>query len=274
MKQEYINPLINIAIMAPSIYLIYHIFPFVFGTLNLYIFGFIVALPLIKFIVPKKYDYIIYPTATIVFLVLLLITMLQDAGLVTIPRYLAFLEISYDVHTFASVIIGANIILIYEGIVANRIYKTVGYLLLSVGTLLDQLAIVTFMSLQGQGYLYSYEYINAEELFSLYTLFLQGFQKVLPLATMNIPVNTQILATFIISTIGVIAHFYFSDRERNSEITNRLAYPVFSGAILGMAAFSILRLSTPYGYQLFSISLSMLAMVIALVYSSRRSKKS
>lgn len=273
MKETHIYPLINIAIMAPSIYLLYHVFPFVFSTFNLYIFGLIAVLPVIKFIVPKKFNYLVYPLALIVFLVLILLTLLQNADLINLPLYMRFLEISFDFHTFASAVIGFDIIIIYEGILANRIFKTVAYLLISVGTLLDQLAIVTFMALQGQTYYYSYTFINAEELFSLYTLFLQGFQKVLPLATMNIPVDTQVLATFIISIIGIIVYFYFTEKDKHAEIANRLAYPVFTGALLGGVAFSILYIATPYGYQFLAISLSMLAMVIALIYSSRRSKK-
>lgn len=262
--------LINISVMAPSIFLLYYVVPHVMSSINIFVFAYIIALPFLHAFAPKKIKYAVYPVALIVILLIVLITIMIDSSLISRNYILHFFIIPLNDVTFISVIAAMGVLFTIEGVFSDRIYKTMGFLVLSLASLLDQLAIVTVMINNNYSYFYAYTVVNAEEIFSLYTLVVDGFQKVLPLATLQIPVDNYLLVAFVISVIGILSSFYFNGRKTDPEILNRMAYPVFLGSVLGLGAFAFLEFMTTYGFQLAAVSASILVTVIALAVTSRQ----
>lgn len=260
----------NIAVMAPSIFLLYYLLPYVLPSVNIFVFSYIIIIPFLHALTPRRLRYVVYPLAVIAFLIVVLVTIMIDSSLLLQNYILQYFTIPLNAYTFISIISALGVLFTVEGIFSDRIYKTAGFLMISLASLLDQLAIVTVMLNNNYTYFYAYTVVNAEEVFSLYTLFVDGFQKVLPLATLNIPVNRELLITFIISIAGILISLYRSGRERDPEILNRLAYPVFLGSVLGLGAFAFLEFMTTYSFQFTAVAVSILATVIALAVTSRQ----
>lgn len=261
---------INLAIMAPSLFLLYYLVPYVIPNVNVFIFAYIIIIPFLHALTPRRLKYAVYPLAIIVFLIVVLITIMIDSSLISQNFILQYFTIPLNSVTFISIISAVGFLFTIEGIFSDKIYKTVGFLVLSLASLLDQLAIVTVMLSNSYSYFYAYTVVNAEEVYSLYSLFVDGFQKVLPLATLQIPVNKELLVAFIISLIGIFSIIYLDGKDRDPEILNRMAYPVFFGAVLGLGVFAFLEVMTTYNFQFTAVAASLLVTVVALAVTSRQ----
>lgn len=264
--------IINFVIMLPALSILIYVLPHSASEFNYAMILALVAIPFIRFLTPRPYKPAVYPLSAIVFLLLLLMTLLTNYTTVFAGTAAELISLPVNISTFVSAIIALSMILVAEGILSDRIQKTVALLFLSMGGLLDQLAIVTYMIANGTSYFVAYEFINGEELYSLYTLVVYGYQVVLPLANLTIPIGTFILGTFIVSIIGILVALYLRGSGNSPETLNRFGYPVFMGGVVGTVAFFLVREMTKYNIQLSVVSLSIIATLIAVGYTSRKAR--
>ncbi|AKA48910.1 hypothetical protein IX51_07150 [uncultured archaeon] len=264
---------INFVIMIPALSILVYVLPYSATEFNYAMVLILVSIPFIKFLTPSPYKGAVYPLSAIIFLLLVLVTLLTNFTTVFSGTYAQFISLPLHISTFVSAIVALSMILVAEGILSDRIYRTVALLMLSLGGLLDQLAIVTNMVANGTSYFVAYEFINGEEVYSLYTLVVYGYQLVLPLANLKIPIGTFLLGTFVVSIIGILTALYIRGTKDSPETLNRFGYPVFMGSIVGAAAFLIIREVTKYGIQLSVVSISIVVTLFLVGYTSRRTRR-
>ncbi len=272
-KYDFTRLLMNVVIMIPSLFILVYVLPYNASQFDYPIVFSLVAIPFIKFFMPKNFKEAVYPVAAIVFLLLVLITLLTNYTTVLSGPVANFFSLPLKISTFVSVIMALSMIMIAEGIFSERLPRTVALLILSLASLLDQLAIVTSMITSGSSYFVAYEYINGEELYSLYTLIVYGYQLVLPLANLTIPISNLVLGTFVVSLGGILAALYRRGIHNSPETLNRFGYPVFIGGIMGAAAFLAIREVTVYNIQLLAVSISIVLTMFIVGYTSRRTKR-
>lgn len=265
--------LINFVIMIPAFSILVYVLPHSAQEFNYAIVLILVTIPFIKFFTPQPYKGAVYPLSAIIFLLLVLITLLSNFTTLLAGTAAQYISLPLHISTFVSAIFALSMIIVAEGILSDKIYKTVALLILGLGGLLDQLAIVTYMISNGTTYFIAYEFINGEELYSLYTLVVYGYQLVLPLANLKIQIGTFILGTFIVSIIGILTALYIRGARDGRETLNRFGYPVFMGSVLGTVAFLIIREVTRYGVQLSVVSLSIVVTLFLIGLTSRRTKR-
>ncbi len=264
--------LLNLIIMMPSVSLLVYVIPYSAPQLDYPMVAVIVAIPFVKFFTPSAYKGAVYPLSTIMFLLLLLLTLLSHFTTALSGTVATSLSLPVSVSTFVSAIIAISVIIVAEGILSEKIYKTSALLIMSLALLLDQLAIVTSMISTGSSYFVAYEFINGEELYSLYTLIAYGYQVVLPLANLKIQIGTFLLGTFIVSLGGILTALYLRGSVNSPETLNRFGYPVFVGALIGALSFFAVREATAYNIQLSVVSASIVVTLVVAGLTSRRTK--
>lgn len=271
-KEDWSRLIINFIIMFPAISILVYVIPHSASEFNYAMILVLVSIPFIKFLTPNPYKTAVYPLSAIVFLLLLLMTLLSNYTTVFAGTAAQIVSLPVNISTFVSAIIALSMILVAEGILSDRIQKTVALLFLSMGGLLDQLAIVTYLIANGTSYIMAYEFINGEELYSLYTLVVYGYQIVLPLANMKIAIGTFILGTFVVSLVGILVALYLRGSKNSPETLNRFGYPVFMGSVVGTVAFFLVREVTKYNVQLSVVSLSIVAILLLVGLTSRKAR--
>lgn len=264
---------VNAVIMVPSLSILIYVLPYSASQFDYSIILILVAIPFIKFLTPTNFKGAIYPVSAIIFLLLVLVTLLSNFTTVLSGSVASFISLPLNVSTFVSVIMALSMIMVAEGILSDKIYKTIGLLILSLASLLDQLAIVTYMISSGSSYFVAYEFINGEEIYSLYTLIVYGYQLVLPLANLTIPIGTFLVGTFVVSLAGILTALYLRGVKDSPETLNRFGYPVFVGSVLGSAAFLAIREATRYNVQLTAVSVSIVAVLVVAGLTSRGTKR-
>ncbi len=264
--------IINFFIMFPALSILVYVIPYSATEFNYAMILILVSIPFIRFLTPNPYKTAVYPLSAIIFLLLLLMTLLTNFTTVFIGTAAQLVSLPLKISTFVSAIMALSMILVAEGMLSDRIHKTVALLILSMGGLLDQLAIVTYLIANGTSYFVAYEFINGEELYSLYTLVVYGYQLVLPLANLTIPIGGFILGTFVVSIVGILVALYLRGSKNSPETLNRFGYPVFMGSIIGTVAFLLIREVTRYGIQLSVVALSIVVTLFVIGYTSRRSR--
>lgn len=272
-REDIYRMITNVVIMVPALVLLFYVLPYTAPQMNYAILLILISIPFIKFFVPSPFKGAVYPMAAIVFLLLVLVTLLANYTALLAGTAAQLLSLPLKVSTFVSAVIALSIIIVAEAILSDRIYKTVALLFLSMGGLLDQLAIITSMITNGTSYIVAYEFVNGEEIYSLYTLVVYGYQEVLPLANLKVQIGPLLLGAFVVSIIGILIALYMRGLKNSPETLNRFGYPVFLGSILGSLAFIIIKEVTTYKIQLSAVSLSIIFTLIAIGWTSRRSKR-
>lgn len=272
-KDALTRMLLNFMIMLPAFSILVYVLPDSAPQFNYPMVLILVSIPFIKFFTPQPYKGAVYPLSAIIFLLLLLVTLLADFTSALSGTAAQLIALPLHVSTFVSAIMALSMIIVAEGILSDKIYKTVALLILSLGGLLDQLAIVTYMHTTSTSYFIAYEFINGEEIYSLYTLVVYGYQLVLPLANLKIQIGTFVLGTFLVSIVGILTALYIRGAKDGHETINRFGYPVFMGSIVGTAAFIAIREVTKYNVQLSAVSLSIVVILFIVGYTSRRSRR-
>ena len=258
--------------MFPAFSILVYVIPYSATEFNYAMILILVSIPFIRFLTPNPYKTAVYPLSAIIFLLLLLMTLLTNFTTLFVGTAAQLVSLPLNISTFVSAIMALSMILVAEGILSDRIHKTVALLILSMGGLLDQLAIVTYLIANGTSYFVAYEFINGEELYSLYTLVVYGYQIVMPLANLKIPIGGFILGTFVVSIIGILVALYLRGSKNSPETLNRFGYPVFMGSVVGTVAFLLIREVTRYGVQLSVVALSIVVTLFIVGYTSRRSR--
>lgn len=272
-REDVYRMIINVVIMFPALSILFYVLPYTATEFNYVMVIILVSIPFIKLAVPGPFKGAVYPLAAIVFLLLVLITLLANYTTLLAGTAAQLLSLPLQVSTFVSAVMALSMIVVAEAILSDRIYKTAALLVLSLGGLLDQLAIVTSMVTNGTSYLVAYEFVNGEEVYSLYTLVVYGYQQVLPLANLKVQIDSFLLAAFVISIIGILIALYLRGIRNSPETLNRFGYPVFVGSIMGTLAFLLIKEVTVYGVQLSVVSLSIVLTLLIIGWTSRRTRR-
>lgn len=272
-KEDVYRMIINVVIMVPALAILFYVLPYTASQFNYAIVLILISIPFVKFFVPGPFKGAVYPLAAIVFLLLVLVTLLANYTTLLVGTAAQLLSLPLQVSTFVSAVMALSIIIVAEGILSDRIYKATALLFLSMGGLLDQLAIVTSMITNSTSYIVAYEFVNGEEVYSIYTLVVYGYQEVLPLANLKVQIGPILLGAFVISIIGILVALYMRGLKNSPETLNRFGYPVFVGSIVGSLAFIIIKEVTVYKIQLSVVSLSIILTLIVIGWTSRRTKR-
>jgi len=271
MASRSIGTVLNLLAFSPAIFIFIYAFPYFYGNINLAVMVLIAIVPLVKFAVPKRYTSSVYPVALIIALLLLLATLFY---LINPSRYyyLEIFTIPLALSTFFAIDFAFAFIFILEGLLSKRSSRMIGYLFLSLGTMLYELSIIAAMHEFSLTFMNALSLVFSLEILSYYELFIYGYQKFLPMANFQIQINPELLVLFIISTIAIIFSVYFRENGHRRERLGDLGYSLFTGSVVGTLLFAIYDYFSYTQYQLSIIGFAILATFIAISRTSRKEK--
>lgn len=263
----------KIAIMLPALFLLFYTLPYAVPYINYYIFIPMVILPLLRFFLKKKIFSYVYPMFTLIFLLVILYSLVAEIG---IFHYWLFnyLLITFNFETLVSAMTAFGIMILEEGIITKSIYRVLGSFIFSNLFLLEQYAAIYLMKnpaaisiFNGQplSYYQAFSAIFYLELLSFYSFIVNGYEYLLPLATLNLPYSRAILLLFLISLVALLLFLYRSDKRWSSERGVNLGYAVVAGSVVGAVAVIFLdRLNSIYYGQSFLLFFVLIMFVVAI----------
>ncbi|HLH86463.1 MAG TPA: hypothetical protein VKU79_06345 [Thermoplasmataceae archaeon] len=266
---------INVLVMLPALVLLSYIAGEMFRVVSMASFLILSSLPVIKRLLPKQYRGNFYPLVILAVLLLILLSIMTTAGIITVPRELSFLIVPLTETTFLTLGFAWTVAIILEGLLSPNIRRTISYLLVSMLPLLDQVFVIYLMNQFG----YSYQEALTEAYFQQAASFLlllfagstnaDGYNFPPPLSTINIPLNNVVLITLILAVIGFMVYFILeSEKPSRSEATSQIAYSLFLGALLALVTFLFIKIAQPASLDLFVAALAVLGTLIAIRRSS------
>jgi len=262
---------LNLLAFSPAILIYVYTFPYFYANINLAVLVLIAALPIVKLIVPKRYSSSVYPVALIIAMLLVIATLFY---LVNPSRYyyLEIFSIPLALSTFFAIDFAFAFIFIFEGLLSKRSSRMIGYLFLSLGTMLYELSIIAAMHEFSLTFMNALSLVFSLEILSYYELFVYGYQKFLPMANFQIQINQELLVLFIISTIAIVFSIYLRENGHQRERLGDLAYSLFAGSVMGTLLFAVYDYFSYTQYQLSIIGFGVLATFIAISRTSRKEK--
>ena len=262
---------LNLLAFSPAILIYVYTFPDFYANKNLAVLVLIAALPIVKLIVPKRYSSSVYPVALIIAMLLVIATLFY---LVNPSRYyyLEIFSIPLALSTFFAIDFAFAFIFIFEGLLSKRSSRMIGYLFLSLGTMLYELSIIAAMHEFSLTFMNALSLVFSLEILSYYELFVYGYQKFLPMANFQIQINQELLVLFIISTIAIVFSIYLRENGHQRERLGDLAYSLFAGSVMGTLLFAVYDYFSYTQYQLSIIGFGVLATFIAISRTSRKEK--
>ena len=262
---------LNLLAFSPAILIYVYTFPYFYANINLAVLVLIAALPIIKLLVPKRYSSSVYPVALIIAMLLVIATLFY---LINPSRYyyLEIFSIPLALSTFFAIDFAFAFIFIFEGLLSKRSSRMIGYLFLSLGTMLYELSIIAAMHEFSLTFMNALSLVFSLEILSYYELFVYGYQKFLPMANFQIQINQELLVLFIVSTIAIVFSIYLRENGHQRERLGDLAYSLFSGSIMGTLLFAVYDYFSYTQYQLSIIGFGVLATFVAISRTSRKEK--
>ena len=220
---------------------------------------------------PKRYSSNVYPVALIIAMLLVIATLFY---LINPSRYyyLEIFSIPLALSTFFAIDFAFAFIFIFEGLLSKRSSRMIGYLFLSLGTMLYELSIIAAMHEFSLTFMNALSLVFSLEILSYYELFIYGYQKFLPMANFQIQINQELLVLFIISTIAIVFSIYLRENGHQRERLGDLAYSLFAGSIMGTLLFAVYDYFSYTQYQLSIIGFGVLATFVAISRTSRKEK--
>lgn len=262
---------LNLLAFSPAILIYVYTFPYFYANINLAVLVLIAALPIVKLLVPKRYSSSVYPVALIIAMLLVIATLFY---LINPSRYyyLEIFSIPIAISTFFAIDFAFAFIFIFEGLLSKRSSRMIGYLFLSLGTMLYELSIIAAMHEFSLTFMNALSLVFSLEILSYYELFVYGYQKFLPMANFQIQINQELLVLFIISTIAIVFSIFLRENGHQRERLGDLAYSLFAGSIVGTLLFAVYDYFSYTQYQLSIIGFGVLATFIAISRTSRNEK--
>ena len=262
---------LNLLAFSPAILIYVYTFPYFYANINLAVLVLIAALPIVKLLVPKRYSSNVYPVALIIAMLLVIATLFY---LINPSRYyyLEIFSIPLALSTFFAIDFAFAFIFIFEGLLSKRSSRMIGYLFLSLGTMLYELSIIAAMHEFSLTFMNALSLVFSLEILSYYELFIYGYQKFLPMANFQIQINQELLVLFIISTIAIVFSIYLRENGHQRERLGDLAYSLFAGSIMGTLLFAVYDYFSYTQYQLSIIGFGVLATFVAISRTSRKEK--
>ena len=262
---------LNLLAFSPAILIYIYTFPYFYANINLAVLVLIAALPIIKLLVPKRYSSSVYPVALIIAMLLVIATLFY---LISPSRYyyLEIFSIPIALSTFFAIDFAFAFIFIFEGLLSKRSSRMIGYLFLSLGTMLYELSIIAAMHEFSLTFMNALSLVFSLEILSYYELFVYGYQKFLPMANFQIQINQELLVLFIVSTIAIVFSIYLRENGHQRERLGDLANSLFAGSIMGTLLFAVYDYFSYTQYQLSIIGFGVFATFIAISRTSRKEK--
>jgi hypothetical protein len=262
---------LNLLAFSPAILIYVYTFPYFYANINLAVLVLIAALPIIKLLVPKRYSSSVYPVALIIAMLLVIATLFY---LISPSRYyyLEIFSIPIALSTFFAIDFAFAFIFIFEGLLSKRSSRMIGYLFLSLGTMLYELSIIAAMHEFSLTFMNALSLVFSLEILSYYELFVYGYQKFLPMANFQIQINQELLVLFIVSTIAIVFSIYLRENGHQRERLGDLANSLFAGSIMGTLLFAVYDYFSYTQYQLSIIGFGVFATFIAISRTSRKEK--
>ncbi|MCL4358779.1 MAG: hypothetical protein M1593_04600 [Candidatus Thermoplasmatota archaeon] len=262
---------LNLLAFSPAILIYVYTFPYFYANINLAVLVLIAALPIVKLLVPKRYSSSVYPVALIIAMLLVIATLFY---LISPSRYyyLEIFSIPIALSTFFAIDFAFAFIFIFEGLLSKRSSRMIGYLFLSLGTMLYELSIIAAMHEFSLTFMNALSLVFSLEILSYYELFVYGYQKFLPMANFQIQINQELLVLFIVSTIAIVFSIYLRENGHQRERLGDLANSLFAGSIMGTLLFAVYDYFSYTQYQLSIIGFGVFATFIAISRTSRKEK--
>lgn len=271
--------LFKLMIMLPALFLLFYVFPSIALYINYYIFIPIIVLPVLRVFLKERLGSLVYPIFTIAFL---LITLYSYAYLLGIyqNRILNTLLLRYNYETIISLMMGIGILILEEGILTRKLYRTVGSLIVSNLFFLEQFAAIYLMNNPGaipslnfsnMTYFEAFSTIAYLEIISLYSFIVNGYEYLLPLATFSLPYSRVILFLFLLSIVSLLLFLYRSEKRWLTERGVSLGYAVVIGSMLAAIGVFILDRLNTYYYGDSFLLFFVVGVTAVAIYSSRKS---
>lgn len=271
--------LFKLMIMLPALFLLFYVFPSIALYINYYIFIPIIVLPVLRVFLKERLGSLVYPMFTIAFL---LITLYSYAYLLGIyqNRILNTLLLRYNYETIISLMMGIGILILEEGILTRKLYRTVGSLIVSNLFFLEQFAAIYLMNNPGaipslnfsnMTYFEAFSTIAYLEIISLYSFIVNGYEYLLPLATFSLPYSRVILFLFLLSIVSLLLFLYRSEKRWLTERGVSLGYAVVIGSMLAAIGVFILDRLNTYYYGDSFLLFFVVGVTAVAIYSSRKS---
>ncbi len=260
----------NALILSPSLLVIIYVFPRLISQIYVVLFFIIAIIPFIKHFSPIYVGKYVYPVAIIVATLIFINSILVTYHVSTQFIILSRLVIPLDLKTAISAVFGIGVIFVIEGLFARKVHLSLGYLFLSLGTFLDQLAIFHVMTYSGYSYLAAASSVYINEVESIITLITSGYQVALPLSVIRFKIDPYMLITFSIAIVGFIVSFLLVKEVDRSERMNGLPYPIIIGALIGFAVFIGAEVMSELGLQIFVVAIAITLMALLIRRSTRK----
>ncbi|BAB60231.1 TVG1119628 [Thermoplasma volcanium GSS1] len=261
---------VNIGVMAPPLAILLYVMPRTYIYANIAVFLIFSAAPFIRRILRKPFMDLVYPIAVLVVSASIIIGLLLREGLVKNKYYVLATQLNEPF--MVSISLAVAVITLVEGIFATKLYSVITLMAFSTLSTLDLLAALTVQSITGYPFFTSFFYVELMEYEALFTLVFYGYEYSLPLATFAVPINSELIAAFIISLASIIVRSYMNG-NRSIDRIRSFAFSIFYGSIIGVAAVYVVNVSESFNLQFLLISVIILLMVYFVIKTSKPIKK-
>jgi hypothetical protein len=269
MARSAVNTVINALIFSPAIFIYVYIFPYFYPYMDILIFVVFSSLPFVKYLVPVRYRYNFYPVLVIAILVLVLTTLTYNFNPVTY-YFLRDFALPLELSTVFALLFAIVLIFIAEGILSPGPARTMGLLLLSLGSMLDDLTIIAAMHEFALSFMSAIGLVVSLDVESYYELFIYGYQKFLPMANFQITIGYELLILFIVSTVAIVFSIYLREKDHQRERLVDLGFAMVGGAIVGALLFAVYDF---FSYTQYQLSIIGFAVVVTFIVMARTSRK-
>ncbi|WP_443338196.1 hypothetical protein [Cuniculiplasma thermophilum] len=271
-KDKFIKHGLNFLILIPSITMFIYEFKGEYSYWDsLWILFFI--LPLVKYISPMRIRKLIYPIATILILLYVLIS-----ELIVILRFSFILSSYFTFPLNNRTIIPLSFTIssaiafpfIVEGIMSKSPQGALGYL---IGSSISTIYFITALSLSplfNKGFYYSYDITGILIYYNLYTLASTGTESITYLLKPVSFIENILLITFPISIVGFIGRLYIESDKVNRQPVEYMAYPILMGSLI---ALFLTELTNVISGTYYGILITAAFLVGTVMYMRKSDKK-
>ncbi|MCL5730800.1 MAG: hypothetical protein M1605_01590 [Candidatus Thermoplasmatota archaeon] len=291
----------NIGVMTPSILVFGFVIPYVLTVMTYAVWIPLFSLPFIRLIIPRRFRYLVYRIALLVILSIYIFAELSYTGIIPAPfadPYLFLQLVQIDV--IVSLFFSMGFISMIEGIVADRPFGSLGYMLGSLFIFGEQLSAVYLFTSPlypliynqllpytrslpvsfpssaptyfGNAYIINY----IVQYYAIYTLIFRGAEGVqLPLTVIHNFFDYFVLGGLVISFSSMVWKLYLEGESDDVYRLPGLAIAVIGGVFISLFIIIFIDLFQSIGYQFAALSFLLVGLWLTagiLVRSSSRGK--
>jgi hypothetical protein len=288
---DYRHYALNAGIMFPSIFLLVYISTYIIQYISVTVIVIFILIFFLKYLVPRRFRQYVYPTAIIIFLLLLLNTLSLDATNSVLP-FLSDLSIPLSFSTLSSLTFSIGLVTVMEGIIAPRYIVTISEFFGSLLLFIELLGIVAVMLTTNPAFLatesgvasyliqlgvynpnaYIVAFFTTMSLegYALYTLIVYGYQFYLPLTVLSTPVDSVMPFLLMVSAASILIALYMREKRNVASRLGTIGLAGIAGALVALPLLLISEELASYGFQIFVIAASVAALLIVTAVTSRK----